>query len=432
MKNNIIEFLENKKILILGFGREGKAAYNFIKTNIKSCELGIADKKEIDLDDESVKIYSGDNYLTYTKDYDIVIKSPGVIIKNYISEEEKQKITSLTDLFLRFCKNIIIGVTGTKGKSTTSSLIYHILKENNFDTYLIGNIGIPCFNIIDDIKEDTILVYELSCHQLEFVKASPNIAVLLNLYEEHLDQYIDINAYINAKSNIYKYQTKDDYLIYGDIWNYKEKKDLEEILSTKINLKDNPQNIDYDLIETSLIGEHNKENIITALLATSILGVTKESALEAVKSFKGLEHRLEYVGTFNKIKFYNDSIATAQEAVIKAIEALKDVDTIIIGGMDRGIDYSVIVKYLSTSSVENIILLPSTNERIIKLFNEFTHDKHLIPVNDMEEAVKVAYELTKENKTCLLSPAAASYGFYLNFEKRGQHFKQLVKEYSNK
>lgn len=432
MKNNIIEFLENKKILILGYGREGKSAYKFIKDNVLNYKLGIADRNEVLLDDIQISFYFGDNYLDAIKDYDIVIKSPGVVIKDYISDEEKTKITSLTDLFLRFCKNTIIGVTGTKGKSTTSSLIYHILKKCGFDTYLIGNIGIPCFDVIDDIKEDTVLVYELSCHQLEFVQASPNISILLNLYEEHLDHYVDVRAYVNAKTNIYKYQTKDDYLIYGNIYNYLDEKDLDGVVSQKINLLDNPQGIDYSKIKTSLIGEHNKQNIVTALLAVSILGVKEEEALQAVESFRGLEHRLEYVGTYKEISFYNDSIATAQEAVINAVKALKNVNTIIIGGMDRGLDYSTLIEFLSTSSVENIILLPSTNERIIKLFNSFTHNKHLYSVKNMEEAVKVSYKYTKRNQICLLSPAAASYGFYLNFEKRGEHFKQLVREYSNK
>ena len=187
MKDRIINFLEGKKILIIGYGREGKSAYKFITENLKDCDLGIADKNEINIEDNSVKLYIGDNYLDAIKEYDLAIKSPGIIVKDYIDETQKEKITSLTDMFLRFCPNKIVGITGTKGKSTTSSLIYHILKENGFDTYLIGNIGLPCFDVIDKIKENTVLIYELSCHQLEYVKASPNIAVLLNLYEEHLD-----------------------------------------------------------------------------------------------------------------------------------------------------------------------------------------------------------------------------------------------------
>ena len=298
MKQDIINFLNNKKILIIGFGREGKSALEFIKENVSYKDLAIADKNDIKID--GIKTYIGDNYLDSTKDYDIVIKSPGIIIKDYISDKEKEKITSLTDLFLRFCPNKIIGITGTKGKSTTSSLIYHILKENNYDTYLIGNIGIPCFDVIDLIKENTILVYELSCHQLEFVKASPDISVLLNLYEEHLDHYNGINEYINAKKNIYKYHSKDNHLIYGNLSNYMSDKEINSINTTLHNIY-NYNEINIDNIKTNLIGTHNRYNIITAIIATNLVGIKKEDALKAVESFNGLEHRLEYVGTFKNI-----------------------------------------------------------------------------------------------------------------------------------
>lgn len=431
MKDKIIRYLEGKRILILGFGREGKSAYNFIKENLKQYSLGIADLNEIEIEDELVNVYTGENYLDTTKLYDVIIKSPGIVIKDYISAEEKEKITSLTDLFLRFCENTIIGITGTKGKSTTSSLIHHILSNCGKKSLLIGNIGVPAFSVLDEIEKDTILVYELSCHQLEYVKASPNISVLLNFYEEHLDHYINLDAYVSAKKNIYKYQKENDCLIYGDIWKYFTKDEFSAIKSSKIDINNNNLNINYDLIETKLIGNHNKKNIITAILVAQQIGIEVDDALEAVKTFNGLEHRMEFVGEYKGIKFYNDSIATAQEAVINAVVSLKDVNTIIIGGMDRGLDYNVLVSFLSTSSVENIILLPDTNQRIENLFKEHEHNKKLIIVNNMEEAVKMCYRYTKKNQTCLLSPAAASYGFYLNFEKRGEHFKKLVEEYSN-
>lgn len=427
MKEEIIKFLNNKKILILGYGREGKSAYNFIKENVPNYVVAVADKNNIEIEDD-VKTYCGDNYLDAIKDHELVIKSPGIIIKNYVSEEDKKKITSLTDLFLRFCNNTIIGITGTKGKSTTSSLIYHILKDNNFDAYLIGNIGVPCFEVIDKIKKDTVLVYELSCHQLEFVKKSPNIGILLNLYEEHLDHYNGINDYINSKKNIYKYQSKDDYLIYGDVSNYMTKDEIDNIKSNTIDIY-KYDNVSLDEIKTNLIGDHNKYNIITAIIATSLLGVSKEAALKSVMSFNGLEHRLEYVGTYNNIKFYNDSIATAGEAVISAVKALNDVNTIIIGGMDRGLNYTSLVKFLISSDVKNIILLPDTNRPIKALFDGNINNKNIIMVKDMKEAVDKGYEVTKKGTTCLLSPAAASYGFYLNFEKRGEHFKALVKNH---
>ena len=187
MKQDIIDYLKDKKILILGYGREGKSALTFVQTNLPNNTVAVADQNELQLD--NVQTICGENYLDAVHDFDIVIKSPGIPTRDFVDASRLDKITSLTDLFLRFCKNKIIGVTGTKGKSTTASLIYHILKATNHDALLVGNIGIACFDAIDQIHEDTIIVFELSCHQLEFIQASPQIAILLYIYEEHLDVY---------------------------------------------------------------------------------------------------------------------------------------------------------------------------------------------------------------------------------------------------
>jgi UDP-N-acetylmuramoyl-L-alanine---L-glutamate ligase len=436
MKDKIKEYLSGKSILILGYGREGKAVFKLLTELNLIDKIGIADLKEIDvndyeeLKDKNIHFYSGEDYLKATKAYDIIIKSPGVIIKNYISAKEKKKITSATDLFLRFCPNKVIGVTGTKGKSTTASLIYHILKETGYDTLLMGNIGIPCFDMLDQIKPETIIVYELSCHQLEFVKASPYISVLLNVYEEHLDHYNSLADYVKAKKNIYKYQHKGDYLIYGDIFEHITKKEIDNLDVHKINLYDNPFDIDINKIETSLIGQHNLYNIILAVSVCYLLGLDKKKALAAVKSFTGLPHRLEYVGKFKKINFYNDSIATAQEAVINAVKSFDKVDTLIIGGMDRELNYTKLIDFLVISKVDNLILLPDTNIRINEMLEERKTNQKVILVKDMEEAVEVAFQVTREKGMCLLSPAAASYGFYKNFEERGEHFKDLVKNHA--
>ncbi len=431
MKDKIIQFLEGQKILILGYGREGQSAHQFLIDHTKNTIVGVADLQEVTPLVE-VPTYFGPEYLEAVKDYDIVIKSPGIIIKDLLEDREKEKITSLTDLFLRFCDNPIIGITGTKGKSTTASLIHHILTSVGQDNLLIGNIGRPCFEVLDEIHPETIIVYELSSHQLEFVKQSPKIAILLNIYEEHLDHYLSMDDYVQCKKNIYRYQTKEDYLIYGDVKKYLSPEEISQIPSTTIDLNHNDLGIDPDQIKTKLIGDHNKKNIMTALLATRLVGVEPTKALETIENFTALPHRLEYVGKFKDIDFYNDSIATAQEAVICAIESLKNVNTIIIGGMDRGIDYTILIQYLNQSDIENIILLPDTNVRINALLNHEKSTKHIVMVHDLEEAVQQSFECTKKNTTCLLSPAAASYGFYRNFEERGDHFKKLVKTYGTK
>ena len=423
MKSQIIDFLRDKKILILGFGREGKSSLDFIRRELPQAEVAIADQQEIVV--ENTTVISGENYLDACKDYDLILKAPGVIIKDYLDTETKSKITSQTDLFMRVFSRQIIGVTGTKGKSTTSSLIYHVLKSAGRDAQLVGNIGKPCFDILDEITDQTAIVFELSAHQLEYIQASPHIAVLLNIYEEHFDHYTTPDDYYGAKKNIYKYQTPDDLLIYGDIFQHATIDEIDAAQSMKIDIT-KTEIFPRDQIRTKLIGEHNQLNIQVAAAIAYAYKINGEDFKQAVASFQPLPHRLEYVGTFRGIKFYNDSIATAQEAVINAIKALGDVDTIILGGMDRGLDYHPLVNFIRETNIRNVILLPATNERFQQTFDEREYSQKLIHVKNMREAVEQAYAITATDKSCLLSPAAASYGFYKNFEERGEDFKNLV------
>ena len=423
MKNQIIDFLRDKKILILGFGREGKSSLDFIHRELPEAEVAVADQQDIVV--ENTTVISGKNYLDACKDYDLILKAPGVIIKDYLDTETKAKITSQTDLFMRVFHRQIIGVTGTKGKSTTSSLIYHVLKSAGRDTQLVGNIGKPCFDILDEITDQTAIVFELSAHQLEYIQASPHIAVLLNIYEEHFDHYTTPNDYYNAKKNIYKYQTPDDLLIYGDIFQHATMDEINATAPMKIDIT-KTEIFPRDQIHTKLIGEHNQLNIQVAAAIAYAYKINGEDFKQAIASFQPLPHRLEYVGTFRGIKFYNDSIATAQEAVINAIKALGDVDTIILGGMDRGLDYHPLVDFIRETNIRNVILLPATDERFQQTFDEREYSQKLIHAKNMREAVEQAYAITATDKSCLLSPAAASYGFYKNFEERGEDFKNLV------
>ena len=427
MKQDIIDFLRGRKILILGFGREGKSFLQFAKTNLPDVTIAIADQNPVEAD--GVEVFSGPDYLSHVADFDVVIKSPGVPIKDDLDDTQKAKITSCIDLFLRYCQNPIIGVTGTKGKSTTSSLVHHILEQNGRHTIFAGNIGKPCFDYIDEIREDTIVVLELSCHQLEYVQASPHVAILLNLYDEHFDHYAKPEDYFTAKKNIFHFQHSGDLLIYGDIFQHTHHEEIDALPMRKIDLA-NDQIVDNDKIQTSLIGEHYKTDIRAAIAACEEFGLSQEQCLNAVTSFKGLRHRLEFVGEFRNIKFYNDSIATAQEAVISAINAVPDTDTIILGGMDRGLDYHTLVGYLRHSQIRNVLLLPDTDVSFQRIFDEAPYSQNVLHVANMDDAVRIAFGVTAEGHSCLLSPAAASYGFYKNFEERGDDFCQLVEKYA--
>lgn len=426
MKEQIIEKLRGQKILILGFGREGKSTLAFLNRELPDAEIAIADINPIE--DESVVKYTtftGPDYLNCCKDYNIIIKAPGVSIKNDLPDSEKAKITSQTDLFLQAYRNQTIGITGTKGKSTTSSLIYHILQKTGKKSVLVGNIGKPCFDFLDEITPETIVVFEISAHQLEYVKASPHYAILLNIYEEHFDHYATPEDYYSAKKNIFRLQQTGDLLVYGDIFQHTTQAELDAVPSFKIDIE-KTEVVPKNQIKTTLLGEHNLKNIEAAAAVAYALRIDGEAFLDAVASFQGLPHRLQYVGTFRGIKFYNDSIATAQEATINAVKAVGDVDTLILGGMDRGLDYHPLVDFLKHSNVRNILLLPDTGAKIEQIFAEDRYVQGLIHVKNMEEAVKMAYEVTNPSQSCLLSPAAASYGFYKDFQERGEDYCRLV------
>lgn len=452
MIEELIKYLTNKKILILGFGMEGISTYNFIRKYLKEQKIFIADKNEQFLaknsfieKDLNVEIICGDKYLENLNSYDIIMKAPGISFANIDITSFESKIKSQVELLLELTKNMTIGITGTKGKSTTSSLIYKMISDQGKECMLLGNIGVPVFDYIDRIKDDTILVLELSSHQLEFVDISPKIAIILNIFEEHLDHYKSLENYIDAKANIFKFQKSDDYFIYNSD-NLKLGQALKsyDIHSKTIEISYNnkPQNIqdavvkiENDIIQNGkklydgntkrkLLGNHNLNNIMFVLGVSQLLKLDLTKTIQSINDFEPLPHRMEFVGEFNDILYYNDSIATIPESAINTIETLKNVDTLILGGMDRKIDLTKFIKYLDNSNIKNLICLPTTGHIIA---DEITNlNKKIYKVQDMVEAVKIAKTCTEKNKICLLSPAAASYGYYKNFKERGNEFKKLV------
>lgn len=426
LKQKIIDELKNKKVLILGFGREGRSTYNFIQNNNINCTVAIADKNEI-VDEEiinsNIKLHTGEKYLDSMVEYDVVMKSPGISLKDIDYSKLENKITSQTELFLKYASEKTIGITGTKGKSTTSSLIYNMLKTE-YNVILVGNIGRPVFEEIDKYSDMDYYVFELSSHQLEHVKYSPHISVLLNMYEEHLDHYNSYEEYKEAKRNIFKHQKETDYLIYNQ--------DMKDIILGDYILKQNIldiSKIDFK-IESNLIGKHNEYNVNVSATIAILLGIDKLNILKGAREFKGLPHRLEYVGKYKDIHFVDDSIATIPEAAISAIESLENVGTVILGGMDRGIDYTRLIEYLNDSSLDNIVLMNDSGKKIYDKLNKANIKNNIVLVNDLEEAVKYAIEHTRKNMTCLLSPAAASYGIFKNFEERGDKFKEYIIKYT--
>lgn len=453
MIEEIISFFKNKKIVILGFGLEGKSTYNFIRKHLIDLPIVVVDseknlKRESEYlkNDKNLYFKTGDRYLDGIEKFDIIMKSPGISFKNVDISKFENKIMSQLELLLEYSKNFIIGITGTKGKSTTSSLIYEMLKDQNEDVKLLGNIGIPIFDEIEKINENTIMVIEISSHALQYIRKSPNLSIILNLFEEHLDHYKSFEEYGDAKFNIFRFQKDKDIAIFNlenenmnnKNYPYKVTDYAVTINNKHNNLTDNTiyvkdryvycnENKIYNIdTEKKLKGYHNLNNIMFVLAVGNILNLNLKKTIETIKNFSPLEHRLEYVGTFNNIEYYNDSIATVPEATIESIKALENVATLIVGGNDRGVSQQKLIEFLKDSSIKNILCLPKTGEYIYKGLKGI-NGKIIKEVEDMSEAVELAKKITNKHSICLLSPAASSYGYFKNFKERGNLYKKLVK-----
>lgn len=444
---NLNNFLKDKKIAILGFGKQGKATYNYLRRNFPSKKIAILDKNEnIDKNilDENTVLKLGENYLDNIDEYDLIIKAPGVVLKDVDVSKFEDKIITDYELLLRFTSGFTIGITGSKGKSTTSTLIYNMLKEQNKKVIFLGNIGNPIFDEIEKIDKDTIVVLEVSSHTLEFVKASPDIAVLLNVFPEHLDHCNSIDDYIKSKFNIAMFQNESDYFIYNaenmlmNEFGFKVKENdigvslnnIETSIKNKVYLKNNGIYFNNEFLmsaneETKIKGMHMLNNMMFVLAISKLLNLDTNKTINTLKNTEPLEHRIEYVGKFDEIDFYDDAIATIPEATINCILTIKNVDTLICGGMDRGVDQSKLIEFLKKSNVSNVICMPETG---IKIYEELKKLKNAYIVKSLAEAVKISKDVTKKGYSCVLSPSASSYNDFKNFEEKGKIFKQLVQD----
>lgn len=422
MKELLINEFKDKKVLIWGLGREGNSTYKLIHSLLPDQLLYICDNKA-DLSNypNTIKVLQDDIIFD---DYDIIMKAPGIICDRH------DNISGQTDIFLKYFKNNVIGITGTKGKSTTSSLTYHILHTYYPNSFLVGNIGVPCFEILDKMDKDSIVVFELGCHQLEFSKHSAHLAVILNIYEEHLDHYHTFENYYETKINAIRFQNENDIALVN--------KDIDYCtLATTYLLGKDIKNNDNVLVfndqmikveDTKLIGEHNYYNMAVCYAISKIYDLSDEMIKEAIKTFKPLEHRLEPFLTINNITYVNDSISTINQTCIMAIKALKNVDTVLVGGLDRHIDYHLLEDFMGECDVKHFILMYDSGKRIYEEMMAKKGFEKCYLVNDLDEACELAFKLCHSG-ICLLSPAAASYDHFKNFEERGAYFKTLVKKH---
>ena len=423
------EITRAEKVLILGFAREGQSTYKFLRKEFPDLKIGCADKitpKELPSDKNTI-FHFGSDYLDSLKEYPLVIKSAG--ISPHTSEiESAQKLgvifTSHTQLFFEKCKSKnIIGITGTKGKSTTTTLIHHILETAKKNPALVGNIGIPALDSLEDIEQETYVVFELSSYQLLDLKCSPHIAVLLPIFQDHLDYHSGMEEYRNAKLNITKYQSADDVFIC-----HASHKNVQSNADTTIFTE---SELTPD-IKSNLVGEHNKINVMAAVTVADALGIDKDVIRRAVASYKQLDLRLQKYGPFRHITFVADTLATIPEATIAAIDAIKP-HTLIAGGHERDQNYSKLAKKIVESGVGVLILFPTTGSRIKSEVNSLLeqggHEMTSVEVDSMEAAVAQAFKHTPANKTCLLSPAAPSFSIFKDYRDEAEQFHDCVKKF---
>jgi len=450
----MLENFKDKQILILGMGKEGIDSYLALRKLFPHKVLAVGDKKKIGqfdkkirailAKDKNLKKYFGQNYLAKAGDYDLIIKTPGISrkeLRSFLegrSEAPSSRITSQAEIFYDNFPGLIIGVTGTKGKGTTSGLIYQILKTTGFKAFWLGNVGKPVLQYLLKAKPDHIAVYEISAQQLQGLKKSPQIAVFLNLFSDHLDYFVNFQDYTKAKANIAIHQTKNDFLIYNSDDSL-VKKIAQQSKARKIAFSETKLKIVKGIInpkEIPLPGEFNQLNVLAAILATAPFNIPKEKIKKAIKNFHNLPHRLEFAGKYQGIEFYNNSMATVPETTILDLKTFNGRPiSLIAGGSDKGSDYSLLAKEIAKSSVKNLIILgQGTGQKIeegAKLLPQRKELRSFLAIT-MREAVKICCQQTPRNGVCLLSPASASFNMFKDYQDRGKQFKKWVKKYGQK
>jgi UDP-N-acetyl-alpha-D-muramoyl-L-alanyl-L-glutamate epimerase len=459
-QSKTLKQISNRQIIIFGLGREGLSTYRFLRSHFPTSKFILIDERPlaelIPLWTRLVKNNSHAQFTTSLTDLpqndlrnSILFKTPGIPVSHPIVQkilDAGNKISSNTQLFFDLVKEhsseeskhkiITIGVTGTKGKSTTASVIHHVLEKNKIKSYLGGNIGQPAIDAWlewdkNQHQDQSFFVIELSSHQLAELKHSPDIAVVQDIVSEHLDYYDDFEQYYQAKTQIARFQTKKDTIILN--------KDSKT--ATKLSKLSGGKKIPFSLKDkgllkiaktTSLIGQHNIYNVMPSIIIARKLGVNDSQIKKAVKTFKSLPHRLEFVAEINGVKYYDDSISTVPEATIAALKTFAGKSIVLIaGGYERQQQYKNLAEEIIKCSVKSLSLLPPTGQRLL------AEIEHLNPCNElrasieefsfMAEAVYYAAQKAKPGFIVLLSPGAASFNNFIDYVDRGNQFKEAVK-----
>lgn len=457
--NEFKKFIRDKKVAVVGIGISNIPLIHFlVKLGAKVTAFDKKDEKclgetGIEFREKGIKLELGENYLENLNGFDVVFKTPSMRIDNPAllrAKESGAYITSEMEEFVKYCPAKVFGITGSDGKTTTTTLVYNMLKSQGYKTWIGGNIGNPLFANIEDIKKEDKVVLELSSFQLMTMNVHIDCALITNITPNHLDIHKNMEEYIEAKKNIFKFQQVEDTLVLNrdneitnSIANSNEAKGRIMEFSIKEEIKDGAYFKDNELMllgkhvcqleEVKLKGMHNVENLLAAFCLVSedvSIDVMREIAI----SFSGVEHRCEFVRELNGVKYYNDSIASSPTRTLAGLKAFEKPVILIAGGYDKHIPFEPLAEE-GYDKIKYLILLGATKEKIKEAFDKVMADKNIelpiIAVNNFEEAVYKAKEIAKKGDIVTLSPACASFDMFPNFEVRGNKYKEIVFNLSN-
>lgn len=455
---------QRSKIAVLGYGVEGKAMVNYLLEheyhNLTVCDQNVDLKTEMP---QGVSVNLGPRYLEELDKFDVIFRSPGIrYLDPYVqfAVQKGVEMSSPTQFFIDQCPCPIVGVTGTKGKGTTCTLIFEMLKRGGWksgvDLFLGGNIGQCPMEFLDNLKRSSLVILELSSFQLQDLKKSPRYAVMLNTTSDHLDYHVDRDEYLQAKEKLLTAQNKKSVAVLNKDYEYikyyaplvngslkwvsvkKKVKDGAYVMNDEIYYSKKGKSKKIAAVsEVALIGSHNLENILPAVVIAKELGVENEACHEVIKEFKNLPYRLQFTREVGGIKFYNDSYSTTPGTSMAAVDSFEEPTVLIAGGYDKGADYNEwAVKILTKPNLHTVILMGATAEKMEKALIEAesklgearVYPTKILRRNNMEDAVVDAYAESDEGGVVVLSPAAASFDVYKNYKERGNEFVAQVRK----
>lgn len=449
--------LKDKNILVLGYARTGRGAAEFLVD--QGARVTINDLSDLSEDpsiailkEKGVKVVDKEQPVALLSEkFDFIIKNPGIPYQiELLQAAIEQQIPIYTDIeiFSWFNPGILIGITGSNGKTTTTTLVSKIVENSQYQSHLAGNIGIPTLSVLPNVKENDVVTMELSSFQLMGTETfKPHIAAITNIFSAHLDYHVTREEYVKAKLKLIQNQDENDYLIYNadseELCRRVQHAKSQKVPFARVNITDEIRNngayvengglyFKNELIieqsEIKIPGEHNIENILTAIAITKLLGINSDLIKSTINSYAGVEYRIQPIGKFNGVDYFNDSKATNTQATITALKSFSQPLIYLGGGLDRGNEFDDLLPYLNY--IKAAILFGESKEKMARVMNEAKIEKVEL-VDNLFDATQIAVKLASSGDAVLLSPSCASWDQFVSYEERGAKFNEYINQLVN-